>query len=130
MKCEACGGDGLIEVGAYRGDENDSTTRPCQLCGGVVTGTVGAEMDRLAQNAGHDNFAAMVDAKAATPSSAVLSNLGQSALEASAAIRGLGATMTQNAHGFYESKEPVPLASGSKTKNSETAMNDLIRNLR
>lgn len=36
MKCEACGGDGLIEVGAYRGDDS-SDTRTCQLCGGVVT---------------------------------------------------------------------------------------------
>lgn len=31
-KCEACGGDGLIETGAYRGDQ-DSETRPCSLCG-------------------------------------------------------------------------------------------------
>lgn len=35
MKCEACGGDGLIEVGAYRGDESDTATRECRLCGGV-----------------------------------------------------------------------------------------------
>ena len=35
--CEACGGDGLIEVGAYRGDADDTTTRECRLCGGVVT---------------------------------------------------------------------------------------------
>lgn len=34
MKCEACGGDGLIEYGAYRGTEDDTDTRPCQLCGG------------------------------------------------------------------------------------------------
>lgn len=33
MKCEACGGDGLIEYGAYRGDAN-SETRECRLCGG------------------------------------------------------------------------------------------------
>lgn len=37
FRCEACGGDGLIEVGAYRGDEDDADTRPCRLCGGVVT---------------------------------------------------------------------------------------------
>lgn len=150
MKCEACGGDGQIEVGAYRGDEDDSTTRPCQLCGGVVTGTVGAELDRLAQNAGRDNFAAMVDAKAVTPSSAVLSKLGQSALEASAVIRDLvmastasvsGATMTQNAHGFYESDEPVPLPMRDKTveareikfertvsaRNADDEMNKFLR---
>lgn len=36
MKCEACGGDGLIEVGAYRGDDT-TETRECRLCGGVVT---------------------------------------------------------------------------------------------
>lgn len=141
MKCEACGGDGLIEVGAYRGDEDDNTTRPCQLCGGVVTGTVGAELDRLAQNAGHDNFAAMVDTKAVTPSSTALSKLGQSALEAGAAIRGLGATMTQNTHGFYESDEPVPLPTRDKTvearedkfertvsaRNADDEMNKFLR---
>lgn len=33
MKCEACGGDGQIEYGAYRGDES-GPTRECQLCGG------------------------------------------------------------------------------------------------
>lgn len=37
--CEACGGDGLIEVGAYRGDEMDTATRECRLCGGAVTTT-------------------------------------------------------------------------------------------
>lgn len=36
MKCDACGGDGLIEYGAYRGDESDAT-RVCTLCGGVPT---------------------------------------------------------------------------------------------
>lgn len=36
MKCEACGGDGLIEVGAYRGEKTDET-RECRLCGGVIT---------------------------------------------------------------------------------------------
>lgn len=35
-RCEACGGDGQIEVGAYRGDESDTTTRECRLCGGVA----------------------------------------------------------------------------------------------
>jgi hypothetical protein len=35
MTCEACGGDGLIECGAYRGDEG-SDTRTCALCNGVV----------------------------------------------------------------------------------------------
>jgi uncharacterized Zn finger protein len=35
MRCEACGGDGLIEHGAYRGDEH-SPVRPCQLCGGIA----------------------------------------------------------------------------------------------
>lgn len=35
-KCEACGGDGQIEYGAYRGDE-DGPTRECRLCGGIVT---------------------------------------------------------------------------------------------
>lgn len=38
MKCEACGGDGQIEYGAYRG-ENDGPTRECRLCGGAVTAT-------------------------------------------------------------------------------------------
>lgn len=33
---EACGGDGVIAVGAYRGDET-TETRECRLCGGVVT---------------------------------------------------------------------------------------------
>lgn len=37
MKCDACGGDGLIEHGAYRGDESDATTRVCTLCGGTPT---------------------------------------------------------------------------------------------
>lgn len=45
MKCEACDGDGLIEVGAYRGDEDDVDTRECRLCGGVVS----LESRRLAQ---------------------------------------------------------------------------------
>lgn len=36
MKCEACGGDGQIEYGAYRGDES-GPTRECKLCGGVMT---------------------------------------------------------------------------------------------
>lgn len=35
-KCEACGGDGQIEYGAYRGDES-GPTRECKLCGGVIT---------------------------------------------------------------------------------------------
>lgn len=35
-KCEACGGDGQIEYGAYRGD-SDGPTRECRLCGGAVT---------------------------------------------------------------------------------------------
>lgn len=35
-KCEACGGDGQIEYGAYRGDES-GPTRECQLCDGVIT---------------------------------------------------------------------------------------------
>lgn len=39
MGCEACGGDGQIEYGAYRGDESDTTTRRCRLCGGAVTAT-------------------------------------------------------------------------------------------
>lgn len=38
MKCEACGGDGQIEYGAYRGDES-GPTRECRLCGGVMTTT-------------------------------------------------------------------------------------------
>lgn len=38
MPCEACGGDGQIEYGAYRG-ESDGPTRECRLCGGVVTAT-------------------------------------------------------------------------------------------
>lgn len=123
-KCEACGGDGQIEVGAYRGDEDDSNTRPCQLCGGVVTGTVGAELDQMAQNAGHEDFAAMVDAKAATPSStAALSRLSHSASEAGARIRDLvisisGTMMTRNAYGFYESEKPVPLPS-ARADNTE-----------
>lgn len=37
-KCEACGGDGQIEYGAYRGDEA-GPTRECRLCGGVITTT-------------------------------------------------------------------------------------------
>jgi len=36
MKCEACGGDGLIEYDGYRGG-NGTETRTCQLCGGTVT---------------------------------------------------------------------------------------------
>lgn len=42
MKCEACGGDGQIEYGAYRGDEA-GPTRECRLCGGVITQTVPLE---------------------------------------------------------------------------------------
>ena len=34
MICECCGGDGLIEYGAYRGDD-DTDTRKCHLCGGT-----------------------------------------------------------------------------------------------
>lgn len=42
MKCEACGGDGQIEYGAYRGDEA-GPTRECRLCGGVITQTAPLE---------------------------------------------------------------------------------------
>lgn len=35
-KCEACGSDGQIEYGAYRGEEA-GPTRECRLCGGAVT---------------------------------------------------------------------------------------------
>lgn len=41
-KCEACGGDGQIEYGAYRGEEA-GPTRECRLCGGVFTGDVPLE---------------------------------------------------------------------------------------
>lgn len=44
MRCEACGGDGLIEFGAYRGREDDKDTRECRLCGGMITGDVPLEM--------------------------------------------------------------------------------------
>lgn len=37
MSCAACGGDGLIEVGAYRGDDGPET-RECRLCGGYPSG--------------------------------------------------------------------------------------------
>lgn len=56
MTCEACGGDGQIEVGAYRGDDSPDT-RECRLCGGVVTATlsssetVGTAFSRLGQAA-------------------------------------------------------------------------------
>lgn len=88
-KCEACGGDGLIEVGAYRGDETPDT-RTCQLCGGVVTletyreqvsgerkvATVGAHLDQLAQQAGYADIHGMMDGKrASSPSSSVLNHL-------------------------------------------------------
>lgn len=53
-KCEACGGDGLIEVGAYRGDEDDADTRQCRLCGGVVT----LESQRLEVRPGNDSVTA------------------------------------------------------------------------
>lgn len=36
MICSACGGDGLIEYGAYRGDVN-TETRECHLCSSVAT---------------------------------------------------------------------------------------------
>jgi hypothetical protein len=39
MTCAACGGDGQIEYGAYRGDET-TETRDCQLCGGRPTAEV------------------------------------------------------------------------------------------
>lgn len=52
MKCEACGGDGLIEVGAYRGDEDDPNTRECRLCGGVVA----LETRRLAQQVATEDW--------------------------------------------------------------------------
>lgn len=42
MTCEACGGDGQIEYGAYRGDEA-GPTRECRLCGGVITQTAPLE---------------------------------------------------------------------------------------
>lgn len=66
MKCEACGGDGLVEIGAYRGDESDVNTRQCQLCGGVVTTTpaetVGATLDRMAQ-VGYPDITSIAEAK-------------------------------------------------------------------
>jgi hypothetical protein len=34
VSCPACGGDGQIEYGAYRGDET-TETRECRLCGGL-----------------------------------------------------------------------------------------------
>lgn len=36
MICSACGGDGQIELGAYRGDDGPEM-RECRLCGGVIT---------------------------------------------------------------------------------------------
>lgn len=48
MTCSACDGDGLIEVGAYRGDEGRET-RECRLCGGVVT--TDGPLEQLAQAA-------------------------------------------------------------------------------
>lgn len=47
MSCEACGGDGQIEVGAYRGDDSPDT-RECRLCSGKVTMTA---MPTSAENA-------------------------------------------------------------------------------
>lgn len=48
MKCEACGGDGQIEYGAYRGDEA-GPTRECRLCGGRSSDdTVGEILDQFA----------------------------------------------------------------------------------
>ena len=35
-QCSACGGDGLIEIGAYRGDDGPDG-RPCALCGGKIS---------------------------------------------------------------------------------------------
>lgn len=38
MSCAACGGDGQIGYGEYRGEEA-GPTRECRLCGGVITAT-------------------------------------------------------------------------------------------
>lgn len=67
MKCEACGGDGQIEYGAYRGDEA-GPTRECRLCGGpkvVVDIPAGTSMDNAVK---------------------VLTQLGQAAARASHSI--------------------------------------------
>lgn len=50
MWCEACGGDGLIEVGAYRGDEG-SETRECRLCGGTATAPLVSSLGQLGVSA-------------------------------------------------------------------------------
>jgi hypothetical protein len=58
MTCAACGGDGQIEYGAYRGDSG-TATRECRLCGGRPSGPLerlgeaaaqaGASMEQMAQ---------------------------------------------------------------------------------
>lgn len=51
MKCEACGGDGQIEVGAYRGEKTDET-RECRLCGGTAWVPSLAQVGVSAERAG------------------------------------------------------------------------------
>lgn len=60
MTCAACGNDGQIEYGAYRGDAG-TETRECRLCGGRPSGPLeklyqaameaGVSMERMARTA-------------------------------------------------------------------------------
>lgn len=111
-KCEACGGDGQIEVGAYRGDENDTTTRECRLCGGVVS--ISSRYPPLSNE--------VVNTLDVSASSSALPRL----LESTSGVRRVveiattepEIKMTRNPHGFYESEKPVPLPS-ARADNTE-----------
>ena len=111
MKCEACGGDGLIEVGAYRGDDS-GPTRECRLCGGVVTGT--AETERVAER---------------------LRALGRAGITLKESTSGVRRTiervvLTRNRDGYYESRKPGS-SGDTEFKDSPNApneaMNEIIR---
>lgn len=74
MTCEACGGDGQIEYGAYRGDDS-TETRECRLCGGAVT----------VYSAGTD----------------VVGTVGSSAASAGESLKRLGQAATKAGASFY-----------------------------
>lgn len=135
MKCEACGGDGLIEVGAYRGDENDTTTRECRLCGGAITRDTPLEQLAHAATAAGASVSQVVE---------VLPRLIESTSGARRIVHATTSarfSMTKNALGFYESDEPVPLPTRDKTaeareikfertmsaRNADDEMNKFLR---
>lgn len=109
MSCPACGGDGQIEYGAYRGDD-DTTTRECRLCGGKPTSETYCE-----SVSGSRGVRTIVES---------LDQLGRT-------TKAAGASMEQVVKSFTASKPTrAPMLSDTNQMSGDEIMNALLRSMK